>query len=402
MKNTKISLILVYNNAQETIKSCLESIFNQTFKDFELICVNNACTDSSEEIVIENTKDKEFVKRMSLPSKVELEEAQNSALSMAQGDFICFLDSAKVLDEDCIAKLFTQVFSVKNNAHATVFNKMYKREFFENSDIIENIIESKIDNQATDLRAVVENYEKFIKTEFDKCEKENIENVSNKVYEVLCRVNQLEKTVWENDANAKDCLQTSLQEQKEFNSGQISNIYADISKVYEHINSQIDTKGCEIHKVYEEITKNYKYSEDIVKQAKEEVSNNLYYETNLLRERVENVEKDLILRYVNIKRLLDMQIDELDTKLQALNVQGDLNSAVESVEVSKVLDENIDKIYAHINKTNAQFYEELSNLYREMNEKLMDKMQEQQYSFDKKINELRAEFDKKIEALRGN
>lgn len=404
MTNPRISLIVTYSDAQTTIEDCVKSILNQSFKDFELICVNNASMDSSENIVLELTKDLDFVKRISFPVKIEDEEAKSQAIALASGDFVCFLDSNKSIDDGVVAELFAKVFSVKNRAQKLISEKMYKREFLENIDIIDSVIEEKINAQSDELKKIVLDYEKFIKSELEKNAKSNIENVSNKVYEVICRFNQLEKNLYENSANNNVVLDEKIANLKEENKQNSEQIYTDISKVYEFIASEINKKGCEVNKIYEDITGNYKYTESIVAQSKEELSNNFYYETNNLKEKVENLEKDIVLRYVNIKRLFDLQIDELDSKIKALGIQ-DVNSysdALNSVEVSKILDENVEKIYAHINKTNSQFYEELSKIYKELNEKLVSKIEEQQYSFDKKLNEIRTEFNQKIEELKGN
>ena len=404
MTNPRISLIVTYSDAQTTIEDCVKSILNQSFKDFELICVNNASMDSSENIVLELTKDLDFVKRISLPVKIEDEEAKSQAIALASGDFVCFLDSNKSIDEGVVAELFAKVFSVKNRAQKLISEKMYKREFLENIDIIDSILEKKIQTQTDDLKNIVIGYESYLEKELDKSAKANIENVSNKVYEITCRFNQLEKNLYENSANNNVALDAKIVNLKEENKLNSEQIYTDISKVYEFIASEINKKGCEVNKIYEDITGNYKYTESIVAQTKEELSSNFYSETNNLKEKVENLEKDIVLRYVNIKRLFDLQIDELDSKIKALSIQ-DVNSysdALNSVEVSKILDENVEKIYAHINKTNSQFYEELSKIYKELNEKLVSKIEEQQYSFDKKLDEIRTEFNQKIEELKGN
>lgn len=404
MTNPRISLIVTYSDAQTTIEDCVKSILNQSFKDFELICVNNASMDSSENIVLELTKDLDFVKRISFPVKIEDEEAKSQAIALASGDFICFLDSNKSIDEGVVAELFAKVFSVKNRAQKLISEKMYKREFLENIDIIDSILEKKIQTQTDDLKNIVIGYESYLEKELDKSAKANIENVSNKVYEITCRFNQLEKNLYENSANNNVALDAKIVNLKEENKLNSEQIYTDISKVYEFIASEINKKGCEVNKIYEDITGNYKYTESIVAQTKEELSSNFYSETNNLKEKVENLEKDIVLRYVNIKRLFDLQIDELDSKIKALGIQ-DVNScsdALNSVEVSKILDENVEKIYAHINKTNSLFYEELSKIYKELNEKLVSKIEEQQYSFDKKLDEIRTEFNQKIEELKGN
>ena len=51
MEQTKVSVIIPMFNEEKYIGECLESILAQTFKDFELIVVNDCSTDSSVEVV---------------------------------------------------------------------------------------------------------------------------------------------------------------------------------------------------------------------------------------------------------------------------------------------------------------------------------------------------------------
>lgn len=405
MTNPKVSLIVVYHNEETTLQECVKSFLNQSFKDFELICVNNGSTDSSEKIVLELVKDNDNVKKMSLPSEVTLQEAQNSALGLAAGDFVCFLDSSKKIEEGFVANLFAQVFCTKNNAMTIIQEKMYKREFLENIDMVDSIIENKIGTQSDKLKEIVSGYENFVKTELDKNAKSNIENVNNKVYDVVCRFNQLEKNMYDRAGYYETMLSDKTSEMQSAQEGVTAQIYDDISKIYEFVSSEINQKGSEISRVYEEITKNYNYTETLVEQAKENLLNQFANEGNYIKEKLENLEKEIAVRNVALKRLIDMQLDELDSKIKALGCgyqNSDYEQAFNIFETSKIVEENVEKMYAHINKTNAQFYEELTRIYKELNDKLIWKMQEQQVSFDKKIDDLRFEFNQKLETLKGN
>ena len=404
MANPKVSLIVVYHNEEITLQACIKSILNQNFNDFELICVNNASNDNSEKKLLELVQSNEKVKKISLPSQVTLQEAQSYALALASGDFVCFLDSSKEIEEGFVSSIFAQVFSIKDNAKNVMIEKMYKREFLENIDMIDSIIEDKIDIQSIKLKEIVSGYENFIKIELDKNEKLNIENVNNKVYDVVCRFNQLEKNMYDRAGYYDSLLNDKAAEIKSLQEGTTTQIYSDISKIYEFVGSEINQKGSEISRVYEEITKNYKYTETLAEQVKENLSNLFGNETNYLKEKLENLEKEIAVRNVGLKRLIDMQIDELDSRIRAVggNQNSNYEQAFAVVNTSKIVEENLEKMYAHINKTNAQFYEELTKIYKELNLKLVEKMQEQQVSFDKKIDDLRSEFNQKLEALKGN
>ena len=47
----EISIVIPVYNAQKTLEKCLDSIFNQTFKNFEVIAVNDGSTDDSQTIL---------------------------------------------------------------------------------------------------------------------------------------------------------------------------------------------------------------------------------------------------------------------------------------------------------------------------------------------------------------
>ena len=64
-----------------------------------------------------------------------------------------------------MSKLFTDAFSVKNKAQKLTVEKMYKREFLENIDTIDAVIEDKINSQSDELKKIVLDYEKFAKSE---------------------------------------------------------------------------------------------------------------------------------------------------------------------------------------------------------------------------------------------
>ena len=59
-EKVKISVIVPIYNVEKYLKKCLDSIVNQTFKEFELILVNDGSTDNSE-IICEEYRRKEML-----------------------------------------------------------------------------------------------------------------------------------------------------------------------------------------------------------------------------------------------------------------------------------------------------------------------------------------------------
>ena len=55
----KISIIIPVYNTKRYLRKCLDSVINQTLKEIEIICINDASTDSSKDILEEySSKDK--------------------------------------------------------------------------------------------------------------------------------------------------------------------------------------------------------------------------------------------------------------------------------------------------------------------------------------------------------
>ncbi|MBI3290943.1 glycosyltransferase family 2 protein, partial [Candidatus Falkowbacteria bacterium] len=85
----QISIIIPIYNAAKTLEDCLQSIFSQTFKHYEIIAVNDGSTDSSAKI-LEKYKNKLTL----ITQKNEgAASARNAGAKAARGEFIIFCDS---------------------------------------------------------------------------------------------------------------------------------------------------------------------------------------------------------------------------------------------------------------------------------------------------------------------
>lgn len=93
----KISVILCERNSEECIEECIESVFQQNFKNFELIAVDDHSTDSTKE-KIKKMQKKYPLKLVELEKHFGVSKARNKGIKEAQGEFIAFIDS------DCIAE----------------------------------------------------------------------------------------------------------------------------------------------------------------------------------------------------------------------------------------------------------------------------------------------------------
>lgn len=101
----KLSIIIPVYNAEQYLKKCLESVFQQNLKpeDFEVICINDGSTDKTQQIL------KEFQKKYTniiLENQENFGEAisRNKAISLSKGEFITFLDSDDYYDALTLSK----------------------------------------------------------------------------------------------------------------------------------------------------------------------------------------------------------------------------------------------------------------------------------------------------------
>ncbi|MBR4697266.1 MAG: glycosyltransferase [Candidatus Methanomethylophilaceae archaeon] len=103
-KRPKISVIVPVYNVEKYLRECLDSVLNQTFEDYEVICVNDGTKDGSATICAE------FVKkdpRFRLVNKFNggLSSSRNFGADYAVGKFIYFLDSDDYLVPNALERL---------------------------------------------------------------------------------------------------------------------------------------------------------------------------------------------------------------------------------------------------------------------------------------------------------
>ncbi len=112
----KVSVIMpVYNNGKY-LKECLESVINQTYKNLEIIIIDDKSSDNSLE-VISRFNDKR-IKIIKLRKNSGVAIARNKGVEIATGEYICFIDSDDFWDLDKIKK---QVEFMKQNDYTFIY-----------------------------------------------------------------------------------------------------------------------------------------------------------------------------------------------------------------------------------------------------------------------------------------
>ena len=175
----KVSVIVPFHNVEKYISKCLTSLIYQSLEDIEIICINDASTDNSKNIVQQYLENDKRIILLNVDNVSGQSYARNLGMEIASGEYIGFVDSddwveldmfekmynkAKSVDSDitmCQAQLYddkeqtfytNDYYSLKSiekygdkvftpeetkdeilNINVVLWNKIYKREFLQNT-----------------------------------------------------------------------------------------------------------------------------------------------------------------------------------------------------------------------------------------------------------------------------
>lgn len=133
MKNKQlVSIIIPVYNVEKYLERCIESVINQTYKNIEIILVNDGSTDNSLSIC---KKYKEKDKRIILIDQKNsgVSAARNAALKIAKGEYIQFTDSDDWLEKNMIEEMVYS--SITNDSDIVICE--YKN-YYEKNNKFEN------------------------------------------------------------------------------------------------------------------------------------------------------------------------------------------------------------------------------------------------------------------------
>lgn len=114
----KISIIIPAYNAEKTISKCLDSIINQTYKNLEIIVINDGSTDSTSKIISEYASKDKRIKFIDNKNH-GVSYTRNIGISISTGEYINFVDADDYLDIDCFEKIVPHL---KNNPDFLRYN----------------------------------------------------------------------------------------------------------------------------------------------------------------------------------------------------------------------------------------------------------------------------------------
>ena len=114
-----VSLIIPVYNVEQYLKQCLDSVINQTFKDIEIIIINDCSSDNSLKIIKEYQQKDERIIVIDLQENKGQGNARNEGLKIAKGEYIVFVDSDDWVTNDYVETLYKAIIEYNNNITAT-------------------------------------------------------------------------------------------------------------------------------------------------------------------------------------------------------------------------------------------------------------------------------------------
>lgn len=130
----KVSIIIPVYNVAPYLDACLSSCVNQTFRDIEIIVVNDGSTDESSDIIKRYAETDERVVVVTKENQ-GLIYARKSGLDIAKGQYIFHLDGDDFIETDAIEKLYDKVIELKADYIVANF---YEVSGHERSEVLRN------------------------------------------------------------------------------------------------------------------------------------------------------------------------------------------------------------------------------------------------------------------------
>ena len=125
-ENIKVSIIVPIYNVEDYLEECIDSLVNQTYKNIEIILVDDGSTDGSSSIC---DKYAEQDKRIVLIRKTNggLADARNAGISAISGSYATIVDADDWIDLETIEVLINKIHSSQNPIDCLIFSYVKER-----------------------------------------------------------------------------------------------------------------------------------------------------------------------------------------------------------------------------------------------------------------------------------
>ena len=143
-KNDLISIIIPAYNSENYVSECIDSVINQTYKNIEIVIINDGSTDNTLSIIQGyQKKDKRIV--LINQKNMGVYESRCNGIRVAHGKYITFLDADDLLTYDCIEVMYNSIKKYNSNIVRCNFKYLSNKGYVTNKLKVKNGSYSKKD-----------------------------------------------------------------------------------------------------------------------------------------------------------------------------------------------------------------------------------------------------------------
>ena len=140
--NSLISVIIPIYNMEQFVKTCVDSVMSQTYKNLEIILVNDGSIDGSKVVCEEIEKNNPNILLINQKNQ-GVSVARNVGISLAHGEYLLFLDADDTLPQNAIQLLYEK--AIEFDSDMTI-GKIYETEnipieVFEKEEFLIKVLE---------------------------------------------------------------------------------------------------------------------------------------------------------------------------------------------------------------------------------------------------------------------
>lgn len=150
-----VSLIIPVYNGERYLEKCMNSIIMQTYKNIEVILINDGSSDKSKEILDRFSKRDKRIKVIHKKNE-GVSIARNIGLNLSTGEYIFFIDSDDYLDETVISDMmqYSNEYNVIKVGYKLIgenkkeINTISRNKLYKNYDYIKEVLSTDIGGQS--------------------------------------------------------------------------------------------------------------------------------------------------------------------------------------------------------------------------------------------------------------
>lgn len=137
--NKTVSIIVPVYNSEKYLKRSIESILNQTYKDLEIIIIDDKSTDNSKKIIQKYASSDNRIRAFYSEVNHGVSRSRNIGLKSISGDYVMFMDSDDYIVPEAIERMVNASIKydadIVDNYHLIIYSKKNKEYYFTESKV---------------------------------------------------------------------------------------------------------------------------------------------------------------------------------------------------------------------------------------------------------------------------